>query len=265
MNYQIIKNEYILQEFIDWLPDLQDNEVFYVGLFARKKYAPELVYSNDRTQLRRFTANKENLFHRIKQLEVPIGSYWLKDREVPQKALALYISVNPRDMEAATHQMGKQCWELIRSKNFNLHQEALSCIQRCTSRKIYKDFDIDEKSIELDIPWLNELLGENAYEIVETNGGYHILVNLQKVKKYEKDLNQQGGRNWYLEMINKYPIDLGSKPDLLPVPGCVQGEFMPRFKYRGPIFEFMKPENIIHLDPLEAIQKLANQINEEEE
>ena len=67
--YKIINDEEALINFINWLPDLRDNETFYLSLFARKKYAPEagFVKANDKTQLKRFTAIKLNMLDKIKQ------------------------------------------------------------------------------------------------------------------------------------------------------------------------------------------------------
>jgi len=41
--YKIIYDEETLINFINWLPDLKDNEIFYLSLFCRKKYAPTHV------------------------------------------------------------------------------------------------------------------------------------------------------------------------------------------------------------------------------
>ena len=117
--YKIIHDRKLLEDFIAWLPDLKDNERYYGCLFARKKYAPEMVDSSDRTQLVRFVTDKERLLNRIARMECPLGTYTLKGRTVPQEALALYIHPNPRNMITATRELGKKCWDLMNNKNFN--------------------------------------------------------------------------------------------------------------------------------------------------
>jgi hypothetical protein len=71
MNYELIKDKILLTDFVqNWLPDLQDNECFYLCLFARSKYAKNEDGSNkfphiktDKAQLKRFTvSHKEYIF-----------------------------------------------------------------------------------------------------------------------------------------------------------------------------------------------------------
>ena len=201
MNYQIIADEKMLQEFIDWLPDLQENEKYYLSLFARKKYSDDPRMKSDKSQLKRFTSNKENLINKIRQLEIPVGLWKLKDIDAPQDSLALYISVNPRCMKKATEMMGKKCWDLMQSQNYNLHAEALSCIQKSKSRTCYMDFDIDDKSIKIEEEWLTKEIGENSYSIIETRGGYHLLIEPEKASIFRKE--NHNDMNWYQKIQKK--------------------------------------------------------------
>jgi len=226
MNYQIIGDENKLKEFIDWLPELQENEKYYISLFARKKYSEGNIKTNDKVQLKRFTSNKERLIDKIKQLEIPIGFWKLKENAAPQNSLALYISLNPRCMKKATELMGKRCWDLIKSDNYNLHSEALSCIQKSKSRTCYVDFDIDDKSIDLDEDWLEKEIGENNYSIVETRGGFHLLIEPEKATNFRRV--KFNDNKWYQKIQMKFPVDQ-SGDQLIPIIGTYQGGFIPKF------------------------------------
>lgn len=226
MNYQIITNEENLLEFIDWLPELKDNEQYYLSLFARKKYCPELIRSNDKTQLKRFTSTKKRMLDKIRQLELPIGRWRLKDTPAPQESLVLYILPNPRCMVKATKMMGKHCWDLDRSKNFNLVAEALSCVQKSKSRTCFVDFDVDTKEVNLAV--LERIFPqmEKYVHILETRGGYHILVKPNHATYYRKE--NEMSLNWYQNMQSAFAVDQ-SGDQMIPVPGCIQGGFTPKF------------------------------------
>lgn len=218
INYKIVQDEIKLKEFISWLPDLGENEKYFIALFARKKYSDSLIKSNDKTQLKRFTSCKEKLFEKIKQLECAVGSYKLKGMDVPQESLVLYLNPNPRDLKKAAFQLIKKCVDLVQNDNngFNIHAEALSSIQRTKGKSHFCDFDIDDKSVDLSL--LKDILPDGSYNIVETRGGFHILVDTRLTPKTK----------WHQEIRKVYNVDqVGDQ--LLPVPGCCQGGFVPRF------------------------------------
>ncbi len=136
-NYQIIKDGQVFLNFIDWLPDLKENEKFYCCLFARKKYCPEEVKSSDKSQLKRFLTTKERMLDKVKQLEVPMGAYRLKDKLVPQVSLAFYINPNPRDLRKATFDSIINLTTLLKNNrgDFNPHAEVMSCIQQSAGKR----------------------------------------------------------------------------------------------------------------------------------
>ena len=101
--------------------------------------------------------------------------------------------------------MGKKCWDLLHSNNYYLHAEALSCIQKAKSRTCYVDFDIDDKDIDLDQAWLNDEIGAKDYKVLETRGGYHILVQPEKASNIRQENFKD--YNWYQKIQKKYPVD----------------------------------------------------------
>lgn len=220
MNYNIITDEFMLRNFIEWLPETADHEKFYCCLFSRKKYTDADIKASDKTQLKRFLATKEQLFDKIRQLEAPIGAYRLKEIEAPQESLALYINPNPRDLRKATFDLIIELTSQLKKgeTRLNPHSEALSCIQRSSGKKTWLDFDVDTK--DFDFERLFEVINKNCLRIVETRGGYHVLVEVAKIAPAYK-------RSFY-NNIKALGVDQ-TGDQLLPVPGCTQGGFTPRF------------------------------------
>ena len=194
------------------------NITLYLSLLE-KKYCNTIIHSNDKTQLKRFTSKKERLLSKIKQLECSVGSYTLKNNvSAPQESLVLYISPNPRDMVRATYNVIKRSIDLLQTKSigFNIHAEALSAVQRSAGTKYFCDFDVDNKDI--DISLIKDILPDDAYEILETRGGYHILIKTKVAPK----------TRWHNQLRAIYDVDK-TGDQFIPVPGCVQGGFIPRF------------------------------------
>lgn len=230
MNYQIVKDEHLLKDFIKWLPELKPTEKYYMCLFARNKYCKELTHiKNDKAQLKRFVTDKERMFQKIKQLEIEEGWYLQKDTPVPQKALALYITPNPRDMKKAAINTMVKLATSLRDQNdlMNVHQEAMSEIQKAKSRTCWIDFDIDfdkdnifEGGFEGHFTTIiKRNLNSESYVCLKTRGGIHILVNPDKVEDAYKDT--------FYKNLKQIADQTGD--NMIPVPGCTQGDFIPHF------------------------------------
>jgi hypothetical protein len=225
-NYKIITDEKLLKEFIDWLPDLEYHEKYYFCLFARSKYTTGLAHiRSDKAQLKRGVSDKERLFDKLKQLEIPLGYYKQREIEIPQECLAVYITPNPRNMYKASINTMVKLANCIRDSNinFNPHQEALSEIQKCKSRTCFIDFDIDEKDIDKLRDTKNKILNYvnfNAITWLKTRGGVHCLNPSKVADGYRK--------SFYQNIRNLENVDQCGD-QMIPIPGTFQGGFTPHF------------------------------------
>jgi hypothetical protein len=233
MNYEVIKDEKLLRDFIEWLPDTTASEQYYVCLFARSKYCKDITHiKSDKAQLKRFTSTKERLFDKIRQLECPLGSYKQyktgkgETIDIPQEALALYITPNPRDLWKATKASIYKLLNCIDSTNVNVnpHAEVMSEIQKAKGKTRYVHFDFDNTDPVL----LNQEIGDvcryvntEALTLLKTRGGIHVLVDPTKVDMAHR-------HTWHQKISNIASVDQ-TGDNMIPVVGCTQGNYIPHF------------------------------------
>lgn len=223
MNYQIITDEVKLDQFIDWLPDTKDSEVYYLQLFSRKKYTDVKIRSgSDSSSIKRFVCKKDRIKDKIRQLEVPIGYYKQRDVELPQECLALYITPNPRCNEKAAKQLLKVLADKITRpyEYYNTYQLALTEIHKAVGTKYFIDFDFDNIEFESVKDKILSFVNKEAINPIKTRGGFHLLIYIPAIEK-------EYSKTWYSNILSLGPDVKGDV--LLPCVGCCQGNFTPYF------------------------------------
>jgi len=222
-HHKIINDEGKLDAFIATLPEITDTEVYYFTLFGRHKYAAEFPNAKDSGQLARIASRKADLKTKIHRLEAPIGAYQRDGVIAPQEALALYIGLNPRSLVKANRNLLVTLATRISEGDlsFNPITVATTEIHRAVSRKFYVDFDFDEVEPAEHLPRIKEILPDGAYRVLKTRGGFHLIVELEKVKTVKG--------NWHKALSALPKCDIRGANNLTPVPGCTQGGFTPYF------------------------------------
>ena len=214
--YNIITDLSELEKFISFLPELLAGEKFYVSLLARRKYYKEI--SNNNQQLKRFLTTKDLLVSKIKQLEIEVGGYTFDGKPIPQEALALYISVNPRSLWRGSCEGLKRLADVVArgDKNVDPQKLIMNCVQSSAGQKNFVVFDIDEKNPDL-LKKSLDIVGEQCY--IETRGGYHLLVDPKTIGEEVK--------NWYGQLKQFSDV---SGTEMSPIPGTMQGNFPVKLK-----------------------------------
>ena len=223
--YQIIRDRAAFEVFIDWLPEPAAHEAYYVTLLARKKYHPSAL--SDKTALKRVVATtKPLLIRKVEQLALPLGRYRNnKDEAIAQDALALYITINPRSLKLAQQNLLRRLVDVALDANNvqNPAALALSEVQKSRSRTVSVDFDfdIDDDDVMETANQIAEIADAGNVRFLRTRGGMHALVNPQGA-------SETGTRFWH-KAISALPGCDVVGDSLIPVPGCVQGGFVPYF------------------------------------
>ena len=223
------------------LPNLENDEQFYCSLLARNKWNKESNIGS-KVQLKRFTSGNEYLMQKLSQLETKIGSYQDKNNPIPQANLGVYIMPNPRSLFNAGQDLINEISRNTKKRVYHMNPQsmALSCIQTNCNRKIYYDLDVDIKNLNNKQRYIGSILTNlvclnlnknEDFFVIETKNGCHILLKIE-------NMVERLGRNWFkqIESIvrthNRYCADAANiemnEDNLLPIPGCTQGGFIPK-------------------------------------
>jgi len=246
--FQFLINPLELEKFFNLvLPDLTQEEVYFLSLSARNKYLTEEereIYSCGRTEMFERKIIREHdwmkFLRTIKKYECSDGAYTGRTGlTLPEKCLILYININPCNMVRAyklfQDEMNENILNLITKSGSGLdffkHMDRLmmNAIQKSKGTRHYIDIDIDAKDITNTEFWeaIKGIAGkfkENGLKffVIKTKGGVHFLLKRRTI-----NFN-------YTLVIKEYNHPEESNPikeikrnnnDMIPLPGTSQAGY----------------------------------------
>jgi hypothetical protein len=224
MNYTLVRAEEKLREFIEFLPDLKENESYFIILIARKKWNKDAAIPSALKLRRETVANKNKIIHTIKNWEVAKGNYQYDGVTIEEENLGVYIAYNPKNQLKACYTLIEKCLDKIKTnyQGINVKSIANDAIQISKGTKNFMDIDVDIKeneNYEDIMAFIKETLGNSIkLTFIKTSGGFHCLIPTENL-----------GGTWY-KKIKEHPFQSElniMSDDLMPLVGCRQGSFIP--------------------------------------
>jgi hypothetical protein len=233
--------------FINILPDLKQDEVYFFSLSARNKYLTaeeRQEYALGRTEMfsREIARDKEGIYYVMNKLKASLQYRKTNNgKTIPEKALVIYANINPSSTIKAyqlfKQEIDKQVNDVIntflnsKEPNFEgltrINRELMNCIQKARSRKYYIDLDIDlyNKGTNKCVDDLTSFLKENksVFYKIETFSGYHFLVKKETVPNNLFSKMNEYRLSMYIKEIEF------NKNEMIPVPGTLQAGKLVKF------------------------------------
>jgi len=252
--YKFIYDLEELKKFYDIiLPPLNDNEVYFISLSARKKYLPSdmknLLDGSSEMFERRLIDEKDwNMFLRtIKRYECNDGAYTNKEGiEYPNDAMIVYMNFNPCNiikayeefiMKSTQNMMNLALGKGSDPKYFKRINHALmTAMHHSRGTKHYVDIDIDYKpgmkitsKGKLVLEQILSVLKQNnvKFFVIDTHGGYHVLMFTETIRfNYANEM-----KNILLDNSDILDDIMPNGQGMIPLPGCSQADYVVSCKY----------------------------------
>ena len=231
MTYDLLPSPDDLRAFVGAVvPDLTDDEALLLFLNARAKYLSDderraLAMPSTLILRREVIARKEQITERVAHFCIREGHYTDRDgRPIPEHALAVYLTPNPRSQRKAALATLKALADgLFEDRPLRVVRTAVSSLHTSVSRKTYLDLDLDlGDGDDLDglLARVREALGNTVAPVVHTRGGAHVLVETKTLdpavkKTFYREIQEISGA-----MAGEIEI---RSDTMVPVPGTRQG------------------------------------------
>jgi len=251
---RVLADPAIISDFIKHLPDLGENEVYFLSLSARNKYLSTEerdYYSLGQTEMfsRQIAFDRDGIALALNRMKGDLESRRTRSGlEMPNRCLVVYINIHGmstlKAYGAFVEEMNRHQTEVIHALLNNnapnltaflrMNTRLMNHIQKATGTKEYLDVDIDapkelaesilerlqEPLVDLGIPHL----------VIKTHGGYHIMLKSKELKKF---------KNFQLyKLISEYNIEAEAEGGevgfnsnaMVPLPGTYQAGHLVTYK-----------------------------------
>jgi len=156
-------------------------------------------------------------------------------KQLPLECMSAYITLNPRDPRKALFALQKQLIDIAfrqderEMKRLDIHAFISYHKSPLKISRTVIDFDAEEKNNETEKELLQLLkpIESIIHCIVETRGGYHVYIDLEKSVKSDKIYIFQKLRQMKSDMFKE--IQIQTDP-MVVIPGTLQGGFYVRFR-----------------------------------
>jgi len=228
-------NEFILNDFVQLLPDLKNDEVMFVSLSARKKYLTseqaKVINLNHAEMFNRMVIRSKDKISKIVHRLSSTGYYTKTGYEYPDNSLVVYFNVNPSSMIKAYEKFSAQVTSLLTDLAFTegptpdhtlqsikkMDVLFMNHLQKSRTSKNFIDIDIDTKDPKVLKTMLNGLKENGAeYIVVHTHGGHHVLVYRNTLKFNYNELVK------VCDAMTSEEVIVNSN-EMIPLPGTYQG------------------------------------------
>jgi len=251
MERKLISDIEELKRFVDhYLPELGDDEVYFVSLSARNKHLSteeRRTIGLSRTEMfaRALVRSKEKFVQIIRRYECNPWAYLTKNNvPIPSKCVIAYVNINPSSALKATQEAmteiqkrmfdsvlsdGKTPETLASLKKLDIIVMNAFQRQRGTRHFIDIDFDIPKdngrllKDLFLDCLEEFKVRGMRFF-VVETKGGYHVVVDKGTIN-FNYPLLLQEMEAWFREVTDEKIEVVPNKNEMIPCPGTFQAGF----------------------------------------
>ena len=207
----LIKNHEQFTRFVNILPDLIRDEVYFLSLSARNKYLTDeerVEFDLGRTEMfsRQIAFDKEGISLAMDRMRADLDVRRTRNGSlIPEKCLVVYMNIHPSSTVKAYRGFSGQMdrhyeeafmgtlngstasdmWIPFRRMSTNL----MNHIQKSASRKLMVDIDIDGEDMEESLRLRNEIAiflvkHDVPSTTIQTQGGYHVLVETSYLGKH---------------------------------------------------------------------------------